>query len=56
MRTIKKEIKTNVLDLLKESKEQRLERVRQDGARFRPKIVEPKNRYKRKKFRPIDFI
>lgn len=51
MKIKKKQINISVLDLIKETPEERRERVRREGARFRPRIVEDKTKYNRKKYK-----
>ena len=41
----------NPLNLIKETPEQRKERVRESGSAYRTRIVESKKRYNRKKFK-----
>ena len=52
MKTYRKKLKPlSPQDLLKETPEQRLQRVRQEGARYRTRIVEDKTKYNRKKLK-----
>jgi hypothetical protein len=48
---MKKKIKINPLDLLKETPEQRKERVRQSGNAYHTRIVESKKKYNRQKYK-----
>ena len=51
MKKRKTKININMFDLIKETPEERLERVRREGARFRPRVVEDKTKYNRKKLK-----
>lgn len=47
----KKRKKLTMLDLIKETPEQRKERVRQSGNAYRTRIVESKKKYNRQKYK-----
>ena len=51
MKKRKTKVNISVIDLIKETPEERLERVRREGARFRPRVVEDKTKYNRKKLK-----
>ena len=48
---MKKTFTINPLELIKETPEQRKERVRASGSAYHPRVVESKKKYNRKKFK-----